>query len=172
MKLQKLVVPMAVALFAGGLVFAGHGPGCRGKKGFGPERIAKMLDLNDQQIEQWKAKHEAMHDSMKPLREKMKDLHQQLKKELQAETPDAQKVGELTIALKNQKTKIHDAHEKLKADLETILTPKQQEKFELIHEMHEQAGDKKGCRGFGRGFGHGGGHGEGHVGHHGHDADI
>ena len=165
MELQKLFVPMVVALFAGTLVFAGHGHGCKGKKGFGPDRIAKMLDLNDQQLEQWNAKHLAMHESMKPLREQIKDLHQQLKTELEAANPDAQKVGELTIAMKNQKAKIHEAHEKLKADLKTILTPKQQEKFELLHEMHQKAGGKEGCHGFR--------HGAGHRGNpHGHDADI
>jgi len=165
---MKIKTTFAILTFlaGGALVIASHGEGCMGKKGFGPERMVKLLNLDATQQEQWKAKHEAMHTKMKPIFEKMEKLHSDLRQSLEAKDADARKVGELMLAIRSQRQAMRDAHDALAKDLRSILTPEQQGKFDIIHELH---GSEHACGGMGSDCASGDMCDHGHHGMKGHD---
>jgi Spy/CpxP family protein refolding chaperone len=150
----SVAVMAAVVLGSGAyLASAQDGPGERGHgRGRGGERIARFLDLSDEQQATWKSMHEKHQADMQPLREEGKALHEKLKAAMDAPTPDATQVGQATLALKAHREKVHAAQEAFKAQLAATLNPEQKTKFDALQEMHR--GGPEGRRGGFRG-GHG-----------------
>jgi Spy/CpxP family protein refolding chaperone len=84
------VAAMAAVVLASGayLASAQDGPG-RGGRGRGGERIARFLDLSEDQQATWKTMREKHQADMQPLREEGKALHEKLRAAMDAPTPDA-----------------------------------------------------------------------------------
>jgi len=107
-----------------------------GRDGGRPERrgarLAEYLGLDAQQeaaVEQLQKQH---REQMKPAWEEGRQLRRKLREATEAEKPDAQAVGEATLALKAH-------HERMKADrtafeqkITALLTPEQKQKFEAL----------------------------------------
>jgi Spy/CpxP family protein refolding chaperone len=114
-------------------------------------RLAEYLGLDAQQTAAVQQLQQQHREQMKPAWEEGRELRRKLREATEAEKPDAQAVGEATLALKAH-------HERMKADravfeqkLAALLTPEQKQKLDAL----------KAARGFER---HGRGRGLGHPG--------
>ena len=95
-------------------------------------RLAAFLDLSEGQIEQWKGVHEARAEALKGGFGGQRDMHQQIREMALADKPDAAAIGELVIAAQRQMAAAQAEREAFRAELMTILTPEQQERFEAL----------------------------------------
>jgi Spy/CpxP family protein refolding chaperone len=99
------------------------------------ERLAAFLELTDQQREEWKALHERRSGNAAAQREEMQALHERIRGLTESENPDATAVGELVIEA-HRKMSAHRAEaEAVHAEVLSILTPEQQERFEAMQSL-------------------------------------
>lgn len=120
----------------------GRGPEGHGPDGFGPaghmlERAGRALQLTDQQQEQARQLLEARRPQMDALHQQMRDAHEKLAAALDAKDADAASVGRLAIAQHRLHLKGKALHEEMAKAFQALLTPEQQQKFELLKSMHE-----------------------------------
>lgn len=105
------------------------------------ERLAAFLELTDQQVEEWQALHERRAGDAAAQREEMRALHERIRGLAEAEKPDAAAVGELVIEAHRKMTAHRAEAEALHAEVLSILTPEQQERFEAMQNLR---GDRHG----------------------------
>ena len=142
---------MAIALVTVGtiFVFAQQSEGGKGKfkRGFshrnGFERLAKKLNLTDAQKEQAKQIMKSSKEKVKPLKESMKSIHQQL----DAATADGQfdeaRVQALATQQATNMAQMIVEKERTKSQFFAILTPEQQAQAKQLKEqMKEKFKDK------------------------------
>lgn len=158
--MKKLVVAfLAIALVTIGtiFVFAQKGEGKKFGRDFGHrggfERIAKKLNLSDEQKEQVKQILETSKTKVQPVLENMKSIHQQL----DAATADGQFDEAQVQALATQQANIMAQmiveKERTKAQIFAILTPEQQAQAKQLKEqMKEKFKGKFQNHGIGEGF--------------------
>jgi Spy/CpxP family protein refolding chaperone len=142
----------------------GAGGGHHGMSSFfggrGFERLARHLELTEEQRTQAQAIHEATRDQVQPIRERSMELHGELRELLEQPAPDAAAVGTLVIAVHANRDQIRQLHEEARASFEAILTAEQLAKLgELEARRDERRGGRgeRGERGKGKGRGAGGG---------------
>lgn len=141
-------------------------PGGPGGPGFGPggpeghegppiEMVARHLVLTDEQKEQWKAIHTGAREAGEPLMKAAGVAKQAFDKAMNAETADANALGQAALAMRDAHKKV-EAHQKATFEsVKAILTPEQLAKVEGM--------EKQGAR-RGPGFGAGGPGGPGGAG--------
>lgn len=104
------------------------------------ERLTEMLELTDQQVEQWQQIHATYAESAPASREEMHALHERVRELASADDADATAVGELVIQAHKLREQQRAEREALHEELLSILTPDQQERFELMREMRPERG--------------------------------
>jgi Spy/CpxP family protein refolding chaperone len=104
------------------------------------ERMAGFLDLSPQQAEQWRQTMESRADGREAEFESMQNLHERIRELASADTPDATAVGELVIQAHQRMETLEAEREAFHAELESILTPEQQERFEALRELRPDRG--------------------------------
>ncbi len=136
-------VPAALAaLFAGFLLaaapMAAQDEERRGKRGdFAGrqmERVARVLQLTDDQQAQWRAAHEQHGATIRGLMTEMRDLHQRLNDEAESAAPDATAVGQLELDRRAAGKRIEAARQALNEDLEALLDHDQRIRWETMRE--------------------------------------
>jgi len=123
-----------------------HGPGAahrlRGGPGHGPfhnlDFVADFLDLTDEQRDRARSLRADLQESHRALREESRALRQELRTELDAEAPDTNRVGELTLALHEQRRKGRTLAEQALADFEALLTADQLESFRQLRQTVQE----------------------------------
>ena len=118
-----------------------------------------FLGLTAEQEEQWKAAHKAHFEGLRPTFEKIRDLREQMKAELESDTADAAAVGGLMIQIHQLDGELEAGRGELDAALREILTDEQETKLDAFKAASPGR----------RGFGPGGGWGGPHHGRPGHD---
>lgn len=126
-----------------------HGP--RGASHF-LHHVARQLDLTDEQSDEWKQITGALHDSVQPLLEEAKALHEELRELTESTNPDPTAVGQLHLDAAAIHSEVQALHENAQTDLRATLSADQ---LAVWDELQEEAP----MRGRGR-RGHRGGHGE------------
>lgn len=125
--------------------------------GRGFERLARLLELSDEQRAQAQAIHEATREQVQPLREESMRLHGELRELLEQPAPDATAVGTLVLAVHANRDQIRQLHEDARASFEAILTAEQRAELDAIEarrdERRDERRDRRGERGRGRGAG-------------------
>ena len=111
-----------------------------GKMHGGFERIAHALDLTAAQQATWKQLHESFADAAKPLREQTRANHEAIRTELDANAPNATKVGQLMIDNKDIRDRLEALRGDLKEDLKASLTPEQLTKWEALKDLRDGRG--------------------------------
>lgn len=157
----------------------GHGPGPgrhmgaggdhHGMSGFfggrGFARLARHLELTEEQRTQAQAIHQATREQVQPIRERSMELHGQLRELLEQPAPDATAVGELTIAVHANRDQVRRLHTDARASFEAILTAEQLAKLGELEERRDERRGRRGERGergdWGKGKGKGRGAGGG-----------
>jgi protein CpxP len=94
--------------------------------------LAEYLGLDAQQKTAWRQLQQQHRDEMKPLRDEGRDLRQKLRVAVNAEKPDAQAVGEATLALKAHREKMKASRAAFEQKLAALLTPEQKQKLDAL----------------------------------------
>jgi Spy/CpxP family protein refolding chaperone len=142
------VVTIGLMLAAGGVGLVAAAEGQRGSERGGRrgDWLAQALGLTEEQKASFQAMREQHESEMQPLRDQARALHEKLRAALETESPDAQAVGEATIALHQHRKAVETAQKAFHDKLAAQLTPEQKAKFDALAQRHEMGG-----RGFGRG---------------------
>ena len=167
----RLMILMTAALMAATTLVAQRGPRGEGMRAPNFDALVSALELTDAQLTGLKENAQAGREAIRALFEQIRPLHEQLKTELDVDSPNPSVVGELTVQIDAVRDQIGEAKEKTHADALAILTPSQQEALTALVESDEKSREKFGVirtaamlsllerdgPGFGRrGFGHGG----------------
>lgn len=115
----------------------------------GPEqraRLAEYLGLDAQQktaVQQLQLQH---REEMKPLWQEGSELRRKLREATEADKPDAQAVGEATLALKAHHDRMKVQRTAFEQKLAALLTPEQKQKFEALKAAREFGREHRGGR--------------------------
>jgi Spy/CpxP family protein refolding chaperone len=107
-------------------------------------RMARGLDLSEEQRESFKALADEHRQAMEPLWQKHRELRQEMRKQLDAGNADAQAVGQLAIDAHQVAQQMAESRRQVKEKFEALLTPDQKTK---LKEFESRRG-KRGPRGF------------------------
>ncbi|MEE8217486.1 MAG: periplasmic heavy metal sensor [Vicinamibacteria bacterium] len=91
----------------------------------------EYLGLSEQQQEQWRALQAQHRQDMKPLHEEGRILQRRVQESLEADEPEIL-VGEAAKAAYAHKKRVETARNAFEAQLSSVLTAEQQEKFEAL----------------------------------------
>jgi Spy/CpxP family protein refolding chaperone len=127
----------AVLLVAGAAFAQPHPHGMAGMAGM-EAHLAAALDLTADQQTQVKALHAQLKAQMTPLMAQSRQQHQELKSLMNGTNPDANEVGQKTLAANQTQAQIKALHENFKAKFTALLTPDQKTKFAQM-EQNRQA---------------------------------
>jgi Spy/CpxP family protein refolding chaperone len=123
------------------------GPGVHGG------RMARALELTDEQKAAFQKQMEQQRPQMQALHEQMRAIHEKLQAALAAESPEPAAVGQLVIQENALRKQARTQREQASQALRALLTPEQQAKFDALQSLRDEG---FGPRGMGRrGFGHG-----------------
>jgi len=136
--MAALVGSLAVA--AAGMGQANDGQQARGAGGpgrhFGAghrgERIERELNLTDKQKAAWKQIHDAHFQSIKPLIDQERQIHTQIREQLDSGNADAEAIGKLMISAHDVGKQFQASRDELDAKLSQVLTPDQKTKFDAM----------------------------------------
>lgn len=155
-----LVVAVTLAVADEGV--AGFGGGARWGDGEHPrmeafgtrsmEGVAALLDLNEQQIQEWQLRHEGRAESMRAQHEQLRALREQIGEAVRGKTPDASAIGQLVLAAHEVRVEGEAAGDQPRSELMELLTPEQQQRFELMKDLRPERG-RRGRHGKFHGFG-------------------
>jgi len=155
------IVATAAALALAGSLSAQPAPGQRGER-MGPrgermgprgpmERMARYLELTEQQKEQARQLFEAQRPQMEALREKMRDNGERLRQAIESAAPDATLVGELTLEQHRLRGVGKAQREEMQKAFKALLTPEQLKKAEAMEAARELGMGPRGRRPHGPG---------------------
>jgi|CXWL01.1.fsa_nt_gi Spy/CpxP family protein refolding chaperone len=133
--------------FPGGPRFGPPGGG----RGAFLDRIADYLDLSAEQRTQAKAKMESTRDSATELGEQTRGLRDELRAAV--DRGDKAAIGDLVLQLKALRDQAGGVRDRVAADLETILTPQQQVRWQALRDWLDQRRDERREHGRWGGFG-------------------
>ena len=91
----------------------------------------QYLGLDEQQQEQWRTLHAQHREDMRPLQEEGRILRRRVQESLEADEPEIL-VGEAAKAVYAHKKSVESARAAFEAQLSSVLTAAQQEKFEAL----------------------------------------
>jgi Spy/CpxP family protein refolding chaperone len=117
--------------------------------GFMAGRMARALDLTDDQKASVKALMEEQRKAAEPLWQQHRELRQQIRQQLDSGNPDPATVGRLTIQASGVGKQLREARAQAKERLSALLTAEQKTRLDALQKA-------RGWRGH-RGFGHRGG---------------
>lgn len=159
LRMQRFLVVTLAALLALPALALGQPPAAPGDgSGFGPGRggpgahalraahrrpggpgpfhnldfVADLLDLTEEQREQAAGLRDGLRESHRVLRQESRTLRQELRAALNAEAPDTGHIGELTLALHEQRQRGRALAEQALADFEALLTAEKLETFQQL----------------------------------------
>lgn len=149
--MRNLIISMAVC---SGLLLA-QGPmgrrGGMGPRGFVPQRAAAgpamegatalkdYLGLTDAQVEQIRTLRRDQAQEVQPEMQAVRTKAQELRKEMQSSAPDAAKVGQLTVELKQLREKAMAGRSGFSDKARAVLTADQQAKLKALEEAAKLA---------------------------------
>lgn len=138
---KTFVATLCAALLAAGAAVA-QPPHAHGKAGMHDmaameAHLATALNLTADQQTQVKALHEQLKAQMTPLMAQSKQQHEELKSLMNGTNPDANEVGQKTLAANQTQGQIKALHESFKTKLVALLTPDQKAKFAQMEQSHQ-----------------------------------
>ena len=139
--MTKTKILLALALLAiSSTVVAAQPPHFAGVRGPHLERLTRLLDLTAQQVEELELLHEGRESMFGADHDAIRTLFEQVDELVGADRPDAAAIGKLVIEIHQRRDAAEAAREEPHAEMSAILTPEQQERFELLQEMRPERG--------------------------------
>jgi Spy/CpxP family protein refolding chaperone len=153
MQMRTKAMLAATALWLGAALAGAQpadGPGGppKGSGGFRGDRVARVLDLTEDQRAAFQKLLEEQRPQMEALHKQMRDNHQKLDAALEGANPDSRAVGQIVIQGHALRKQAEAQREQASQALRGLLTPEQQAKFDALRSLREDGG-------FGPGFGPG-----------------
>jgi len=136
---------------------AGMGPGDHPGQHFG--RLARYLELTDEQLAAAKTLFADTREQTMPFHDDVQTLREELGTLLDEASPDAAAVGELVIEIHGIHEQIRDLRDAAWDAFKALLTPEQLDKLEQLKAMRDELGMGHHGAGDGAGFGPGAGPG-------------
>lgn len=99
-------------------------------QGRGPKAVAKYLELTPDQQEGWEKIQTETAAVVRPLKDKMLVLQNQLTDQTQAAKPDSAEIAKLTQGIRDLQTQVRALRDQSNVKLAALLTPAQKTKFE------------------------------------------
>ncbi len=99
-----------------------------------PRLLARYLKLTSAQLATFRTLHQALQADLKPLRDQLGPLQEQLRTQLEAASPDACAAGQTVVAIDSVRDDIRAAYEELDDAFSAILTAQQLQKYENLKE--------------------------------------
>jgi Spy/CpxP family protein refolding chaperone len=133
---------------------AGGGePGAfRGPRRFDGERIARYLELTDDQRESLRGLAERHRADVEPLFAERRDLHAELRQLVEQPSPDPAAIGRLVLELAGQREAVRASREAFAGELDAVLVGEQKVKWQHLRELRA-ASSPRHLRSAGRGRG-------------------
>lgn len=157
---------LATGLLLGGLVFGGitlanagsgfsencehhgmHGMagkhGNKGQYGFAAriERMAKRLNLTEQQLKKVQEVEATYQPKMQAMYDKGKSTHQKLREAMHGDLTDQAAIKKLAQQVGELKADKIVLHSQMRAEINKILTKEQQQQMKTMHEKYKHHGD-------------------------------
>jgi Spy/CpxP family protein refolding chaperone len=102
------------------------------REGFRPEQALKLTET---QSASWDQLHRQHREALRPLFEKGRGLHDQIRRQLESSKPDPTALGKLMISAHALHGQREAARKDLDEKLAQILDPEQKAKWDLMKEM-------------------------------------
>jgi len=99
-----------------------------------PRLLARYLRLTSAQLASFKTLHHELQADLRPLRDQLGPLQDQLETQLEAASPDACRTGQTVVAIDAVRDDIRAAYEEFDTAFSAILTPEQLQKYENLKE--------------------------------------
>ncbi len=158
MRMRRVTAIAAAAVISLGVSLAVAQPGGnggRGPGGFMAGRMARLLNLSDDQKAAFQKALDAQRPQFQALHQQLRDNRSKLQELLQGESPDPAAVGQLVIQGHALMTQAKALRDQSNQTLRGLLTPDQQAKFDALQSLRQGGfGPMGGPGGFGQ-FGHG-----------------
>lgn len=116
------------------------GPGGRGPGGFMVERMARVLNLSDDQKTAFQKALEQQRPQMQALHLQVRDNRRKLEEALKGDNPDPAVVGQLVIQGHALMKQGEGLREQSSQALRGLLTPDQQTKFDALQSLRQGGG--------------------------------
>lgn len=124
---------LTTVLLAGTLMAQGpgFGPGPRAPRADAPgvarvpDALKTYLNLTDDQVQKLVDARKSVAEANKPIFEQIREKSQALREEMQKDTPDAAKVGQLMVDIKALRTKLRDGRGDVNSAALAVLTDAQ-----------------------------------------------
>lgn len=136
-----LAATAALSLAAAGVVSA-QPRGPRGGDGDGPglHRAARFLELTEDQKTRLAELREQGRPERERIREASRAAHERLREALEAESPDPTTVGEAAIEVHSLREQQRASRESFENAFESLLTPEQLQKWEMMQASRAAGG--------------------------------
>lgn len=131
------VLVAAVALVALTWPLAAHPRQGPGELGLRARKLARVLELSEEQRERSRALFRATLEDTKPLREQMRQLRGELRQQLAASPADDATISRLVRELHGLRSQMREKKVALREGFEALLTPRQKERFETLRALRE-----------------------------------
>ena len=100
------------------------------------EAIVRALALDEAQTAKLQELAATLKSQVEPLREERRDLRQQLEAEMAAAAPNTERVGRLTLALRDGREKARAALGDFDRSFSALLTPDQLSRYQELKQSH------------------------------------
>ena len=154
-RIARILLPALLVVAATALAAAQEGDGPHSKRGARgdfaereAERMARVLQLTEDQMEEWRRLREEHEASVRPLMRQMRDITERLETQANVENPDPTVVGQLELDRRAVARQLRDARVQAHEDATRLLDHDQRIRWEALQEN-----GRGGFRGF---FGPGG----------------
>ena len=108
----------------------GGSRGMHGRGHDGGRDLTEFLGLSDEQRDAWRQAHKSHFEALRPTFEKIRELREQMKAELESSSPDAATVGGYVISIHQLDADLEAARGDLDGALREILTDEQETKLD------------------------------------------
>jgi Spy/CpxP family protein refolding chaperone len=103
-------------------------------------RIAEYLELSDSQATEWEAMTDQHLDTVRSQRSRIESLRDEFRSTADQANPDLEQLGRVALDLHREMEAARSSRGQLQAELVTILTPEQAERYEALAAARKIAG--------------------------------
>jgi len=131
MRAATLILMAAVAVST---LAAQPGPRPRGPREGGPklDEIKSYLGLSEEQVQQFQAQRQSFHESIRTVMDDTRSKRQQLREEMERESPSPGIVGDLTVQIQQARKQIGEKQKEFSVQARNTLTEEQQAKLAAL----------------------------------------
>lgn len=140
-RIARILLPALLVVAATAFAAAQEGDGPHSKRGARgdfaereAERMARVLQLTEDQMEEWRRLREEHEASVRPLMRQMRDVTERLETEANLQNPDPTIVGQLELDRRGIVRQLRESRVQVDEDLARLLDRDQTIRWEALRE--------------------------------------